>query len=69
MKQNNIIQLKNYLPQTAYSAAEPFDFAACQRRAEARFRRHKIMCYVENAVTAAIGFCTVFCVILTITML
>lgn len=64
---NNIIELAQY------RTAEPFDFAAYNRRAEARFRgselRAWILHVVETAVTAAIGICTVFCVCLAFTML
>ena len=69
MKQNNVIELKNYMELPAYTAPEPFDYAAYNRRAQQRNRRQRILCCVENIVTAAIGFCTVFSVFLVITML
>ena len=69
MKQNNIIELKNYMELPEPRQPEPFDYAAYNRRAQARHRRQQVLCYVENIVTAAIGFCTVFSVFLVITML
>ena len=64
---NNIIELANY------RKPEPFDFAAYNRRADERFRssekRAKILHLVETFVTASIGFCTLFCMYLTFTML
>lgn len=69
MKQNhgNVIELKEF------RQPEPFDFAACNRRAEARYRSSEIRAWiaqiVDSAVTAVIGVCTVFCVYLALTML
>lgn len=64
---NNIIELKQY------RYAEPFDYSAYNRRAAARYRNSEIRAWtlhlVETAVTAAIGLCTVFCVVLAFTML
>lgn len=64
---NNIIELSNY------RKPEPFDYTAYNRRAEARYRNSEIRAWIlqltETAVTAAIGICTVFCVILAFTML
>lgn len=64
---NNIIEL------STYRQAEPFDFEAYNRRAQARYRSSEIRAWilhgVETAVTAAIGVCTVCCVILAFTML
>ena len=69
MKQNNIIRLENYVEWTGCEQPKPFDYAAYERRAAARHRRQQVLYCIENAVTAAIGFCTVFCVCLVITML
>lgn len=67
MRTNNVIQLSNY------RQAEPFDYADCNRRAEARYRNSEIRAWimhlVETAVTASIGFCSLFCVYLAFTML
>lgn len=64
---NNIIEL------SAYRQPQPFDYAACNRRAEIRLRNSELRAWilhiVETAVTAAIGLCTLFCVGLAITML
>lgn len=64
---NNIIEL------SAYRQPQPFDYAACNRRAEIRLRNSEMRAWilhiVETAVTAAIGLCTLFCVGLAITML
>lgn len=64
---NNVIEL------SAYRQPEPFDYAACNRRAEIRLRSSEFRAWtlhiVETAVTAAIGICTVFCVCLALTML
>lgn len=64
---NNVIELSNY------RKPEPFDYAAYNRRAQARYRSSEIRAWVlhltETLVTAAIGICTVFCVILAFTML
>ena len=64
---NNIIELSNY------RKPEPFDYTAYNRRAEARYRNSEIRAWIlhltETVVTAAIGMCTVFCVILAFTML
>ncbi len=64
---NNVINLSNY------RTTEPFDYKACNRRAEIRFRNSEIRAWIlhltETVVTAAIGICTVFCVILAFTML
>ncbi len=63
---NNIIEF----PQCRQP--EPFDFAAYNQRAAIRFRRSEqrawILHWVETAVTAAIGVCTVFCTYLAFTM-
>ena len=67
MKQNNIIELKQF------HQPEPFDFSVYNRRAEVRFRNSEIRAWithiVDTAVTAAIGICTLFCMYLAITML
>ena len=67
MKQNNIIELKNF------RTPEAFDFAAYNDRAKSRYRNSEIRAWisqvVDTAVTAAIGICTVFCVYLSFTML
>ena len=67
MKQNNIIELKNY------RTPETFDFAAYNKRAKAHYRNSEIRAWisqlVDTTVTAAIGICTVFCVYLSFTML
>ena len=64
---NNIIELSQY------RSPEPFDFAAYNRRAAVRFRnseaRLRVLHYVETAVTAAIGVCSLCCVYLAFTML
>lgn len=64
---NHVIELSQY------RRRESFDYAACNRRAELRFRNSEIRAWilyaVETAVTAAIGLCTVGCVILAFTML
>lgn len=64
---NNIIELSNY------RKPEPFDYTAYNRRAEVRYRNSEIRAWIlqmtETVVTAAIGICTVFCVILAFTML
>lgn len=64
---NNVIEL------SAYRQPEPFDYAACNRRAEIRLRNSELRAWilhtVETLVTAAIGICTVFCVCLAFTML
>lgn len=67
MKQNNVIP---FHPQRQ---PEPFDFAAYNRRAEARYRASEIRAWiaqiVDSAVTLAIGGCLIFCVYLAMTML
>ena len=64
---NNVIELSNY------RKPEPFDYAAYNRRAEARFRNSEIRAWIlhliETLVTATIGICTVICVVLALTML
>lgn len=64
---NNVIEL---FPS---SQPQPFDYAACNRRAEIRLRNSELRAWllhiVETAVTAAIGVCTIFCVALAFTML
>lgn len=64
---NNVIELN------AYRRPEAFDYAGYNRRAVTRYRNSEIRAWtlhlVETAVTAAIGLCTVFCVILAFTML
>ncbi len=64
---NNVIELSHY------RKPEPFDYKAYNRRAEVRFRNSEIRTWIlqltETLVTAAIGVCTVFCVILAFTML
>ena len=67
MKTNKIIELSNYLQ------AEPFDYAASNRRAALRYRNSEIRAWtmhlIEMAVTASIGICSLFCVYLAFTML
>ena len=64
---NNVIELSRY------RKSEPFDFEAYNRRAQIRFRNSEIRAWIlqltETLVTAAIGICTVFCVVLAFTML
>ncbi len=64
---NNVIEL------THYRKPEPFNYEAYNRRAAIRFRNSEIRAWIlhltETLVTAAIGICTVFCVILAFTML
>lgn len=64
---NKVIELSNY------REPEPFDYADYNRRAKVRFRNSEIRAWIlhltETLVTAAIGVCTVFCVVLAFTML
>jgi len=64
---NNVIELKRY------QSTAGFDYDAYNQRAKARFRNSEIRAWilytVETAVTAMIGLCTVFCVLLAFTML
>ena len=67
MKQNNIIELKNY------RKPEPFDFEAYNRRAAARYRSNERRAWiaqtVDSVVTLAIGGCSIFCAYLVFLML
>lgn len=64
---NRVIELSNY------RKPEAFDYSSYNRRAEIRLRNSEIRAWIlqltETIVTAAIGICTVFCVILAFTML
>lgn len=64
---NNVIELSQHRKPDA------FDYHAYNRRAEIRLRNSEIRAWIlhltETLVTAAIGICTVFCVILAFTML
>lgn len=64
---NNVIELSQYRD------AEPFDFSAYNRRAEARFRSSQIRFWLstvaDTLATAIITGCTVFCCYLAFTML
>ena len=64
---NNVIEL------SAYRQPEAFDYKEYNRRAKSRYRNSEIRAWIlqltETLVTATIGICTVFCVILAFTML
>jgi len=64
---NNVIEIYQYRD------IEPFDFSACNRRAEIRFRNSQIRFWlstiVDTMATVAIVGCTLFCCYLAFTML
>lgn len=65
-----VIALKDYLPQTPLDDAYAY---ARERREQARFRARElrawITCVVENLVMLAVAGCTIFSVLLALTML
>ncbi len=67
-----VIALKDYLPQAPQYDADTYAYAR-ERREQARFRARElrawITCVVENLVMLAVAGCTIFSVLLALTML